>query len=322
MSLMNTKTAHSLPHSAPILPFRTRLAKNVSDHYQLYLFLIPAAVVIIVFNYVPMYGIQIAFKNFVPALGISGSPWVGLQNFQYFVTSYNFWTLIQNTVYLSLYQLILAFPMPIILALVINEITRPRFKRIVQTVTYMPHFISVVVIVGMVILFSSADRGLIGNLMKAVGLTPVNFLASSKSFRSVYVLSGVWQSTGWDSIIYLAAISGISPDLYEAAKVDGANKWQKIWHIDLPGISSTITILLILRLGRVMLIGFEKAFLMQNPMNLQTSEIISTYVYKMGLLNAQYSFGAAVGLFNTLINFILLIAANRLSRKFAETSLW
>jgi putative aldouronate transport system permease protein len=302
--------------------FGSRLGRNIAEHSHLYLFVLPAAAVIIVFNYVPMYGIQIAFKQFVPSLGIAGSPWVGLRNFRDFVTSYNFWMLIRNTVYLSLYQLILAFPMPIVLALVINEIGRPKFKRLVQTVTYMPHFISVVVIVGMVILFSSSDRGLIGNLMSAVGLTPVNYLANSRSFRTVYVLSGVWQSTGWDSIIYLAAISGISPDLYEAARVDGANKWQKIRHIDLPGLAPTITILLILRLGRIMLIGFEKAFLMQNPMNLQTSEIISTYVYKMGLLNAQYSFGAAVGLFNTLINFILLITANRLSRRFGETSLW
>lgn len=298
------------------------IGAGLRDQYQLYLFVLPAVVVVLVFNYLPMYGIQIAFKQFVPALGIRGSQWVGLTNFQDFVRSYSFWMLIRNTILLSVYQLALSFPMPIVLAIIINEIANPRFKRVVQTVTYMPHFISVVVVVGMVILFSSADRGLIGNIMQAMGLRPINFMASTRHFRMVYVLSGVWQSTGWDSIIYLAAISSISPDLYEAAKVDGANKWQKIVHIDIPALASTITILLIIRLGRVMLIGFEKAFLMQNPMNLQVSEIISTYVYKMGLLNAQYSFGAAVGLFNTLINFALLVVANRLSKQFSETSLW
>lgn len=299
-----------------------KLLKGILVNYELYLFLLPAVIVVLVFNYAPMYGVQIAFKDFVPSKGILGSPWVGFKHFERFFNSYQFGDLIWNTLSLSLYSLIAGFPMPILLALMINQMRGKYFKKTLQTVTYMPHFISTVVIVGMINLFLSSTTGLYGNIMRLFGAEAQNILGNKDLFQSIYVWSSVWQETGWDSIIYLAALSGVDMSLHEAATVDGANKLQRIWHIDIPSILPTAVILLILRAGGLMSLGFEKAFLMQNPLNTQKSEIISTYVYKVGIISSQYSFSAAVGLFNTVINFTLLIIVNGISRKFSETSLW
>jgi putative aldouronate transport system permease protein len=268
-----------------------------------------------------MYGVQIAFKNFSPARGIWGSPWAGLEQFRRFFRSFQSRTVIANTFILSLYGLAAGFPLPIVFALMLNSLGQPKYKRFLQTLTYMPHFVSTVVLVGMITLFLS-PRGLFGNISNLLGITPKNILAIPEAFRHAYVWSGVWHNMGWGSIIYLAALSSVDPALYEAATIDGASKWQKIIHIDIPSIAPTIIILLILRTGDILSVGFEKAFLMQNSLNLLKSEVITTYVYKVGIQNTQYSFSAAVGLFNNLINFAVLVLVNRISRKVSETSLW
>jgi putative aldouronate transport system permease protein len=299
-----------------------RLAPRVVRARQLYLLLLPALLVAFVFQYIPMYGVVIAFKNFKPFKGILGSDWVGLYHFQRFFDSPSFWRLIGNTLGLSVYQLVAGFPIPILLALSMNILPGRRFKKTVQMITYAPHFISTVVIVGMLGVFLSKNFGLANHLIAALGGQRVFFLGQAEFFRGLYVWSGIWQSAGWGSIIYLAALAGIDPELHEAAVVDGAVMLQRVWHIDIPGILPTIVILLILNLGQVMSVGFEKAYLMQNALNLDTSEIISTYVYKVGLLNAQYSFSAAVGLFNAAINFVLLAAVNAAARTLGQTGLW
>jgi putative aldouronate transport system permease protein len=247
---------------------------------------------------------------------------VGLQNFSRFFNSAYFVNLLTNTVALSLLMLLFSFPMPVILALMLNQIGSQKYKRIVQTVSYAPHFISMVVFVGMMFLFASPSVGIINVLASQVGLPRVYYMGSVAWFRPVYVLTDIWQETGWGAIIYLAALSAINPELYEAATIDGATKFQRIRHIDIPAILPTVTILLVLRAGAIMSLGFEKAFLMQTALNLDQSEIISTYVYKVGLQGAQFSFGAAVGLFNSVANLILLITVNRVARALGETSLW
>lgn len=299
-----------------------KIIRNLVKDYQLYLFLLPGIIYFIIFNYIPMYGIQIAFREFVDIKGIWGSPWVGLEHFRRFLTSYQFWRLLKNTLGISIYSLVAGFPMPIILALMLNQTVNKRFKKLVQTVTYAPHFISVVVLVGMMQMFLSPRNGFINIIIQAFGGQPIVFLAKAEWYKTIYVFSGIWQGTGWGSIIYLAALAGINTELYEAAKVDGASKLQIIRHIDIPGIIPTAVILLILNLGRIMSVGFQKAFLLQNNMNLKSSEIISTYVYKVGIIEAQYSYSAAIGLFNTIINIILLVAVNKIAKKLTETSLW
>jgi putative aldouronate transport system permease protein len=290
-------------------------------NYDLYFFLVPAIVLYFCFYYIPIYGVQIAFKNYSPASGIWGSPWVGFTHFQRFFRTNQFKTVIVNTLTLSLYGLAVGFPMPIILALILNSTKSQRFKRILQTVTYLPHFISTVVFVSIILLFLSPS-GLFGQISSFFGLPPKNIMGEAGLFPHVYVWSGVWQNMGWSSIIYLAALSAVDPTLYEAATIDGASKLQKIIHIDLPSISSTCIILLILSTGGILNIGFEKAFLLQNNLNLSRSEVITTYIYKIGIQNTQYSFSAAVGLFNNVINFIVLTLVNRMSGKLSETSLW
>ena len=298
------------------------LMNTLQKEYQLYLLILPTILYIFIFNYVPMYGIVIAFKDFVATKGILGSPWVGFEHFQRFFQSPQFWLLIKNTLGLSLYSLIVGFPMPIILALFLNQTTNRRFKRIVQTVTYAPHFISIVVMAGMIFIFLSPTSGLINNILKIFGNEPVFFMGDPKWFKTLFVSSGVWQGVGWGAIIYLSALSGVNPELYEASTVDGANKWHKLWHIDLPSIAPMIVILFILNAGQIMNIDFQKAFLLQNSLNLDASEIISTYIYKVGLLSAQYSYSTAIGLFNTIINVILLLSVNYLAKACGETSLW
>ena len=290
-------------------------AENVLKCWQLYAFLLPALVILILFSYVPMYGVQLAFRDYNPIMGITGSPWVGFDHFTRFFNSYQFKQLIGNTLILSLYSLIVGFPIPIILALALNQVKNSKFKKLVQTVTYAPHFISVVVLVGMLGIFFSVNGGLVNEVIKLFGGEPKLFMGEVKYFRHMYVWSGIWQSMGWSAFIYLAALSGVSPELHEAATVDGATKLQRIWNIDLPTILPTIVTLLILNCGSVMSMGFEKAFLMQNPLNMENSEIIATYVYKMGLINAEYGFSTAVGLFNSVINCILLVTVNKVSKK-------
>ncbi|WP_390622071.1 ABC transporter permease [Numidum massiliense] len=296
--------------------------RKVLQNWQLYLFLLPAVVYFFVFHYIPMYGVQIAFKEFNPSLGIWGSPWVGFEHFQRFFESYYFWDLIKNTLGISVYALLVGFPLPIILALAINEVKDGLFKRGVQTITYAPHFISVVVMAGMIIAFLSPTTGIINLALGALGIEPIPFMSDPKWFKTVYVLSDVWQNTGWGTIIYLAALAGVDPQQHEAAIVDGATRWQRIWYINIPTLIPTMVILLILNTGSLLAVGFEKILLLQNPLNMESSDVISTFVYRSGLLEAQYSFAAAVGLFNAVINAILLVMVNYIARKKSETSLW
>lgn len=297
--------------------------KWIRRNWQLYLLLVPAVVLLFCFTYIPMYGIQIAFKDFVPKLGIEGSKWVGFEHFQTFFNSFQVKSLFINTITLSLYSLIAGFPFPIILALMMNQIRVKRFKQTLQVVTYLPHFISTVVMVGIMLIVLSPSSGLFGNIARMFGvIDPPNLMGQAGAFQSIYVWSDVWQHAGWDSIIYIAALAAVDPSLYEAATVDGAGKWQKIKYIDIPFLLPTAVILLIMRAGNIMNVGFEKVYLMQNPLNTMVSEIIATYVYKIGIISNQYSLSAAVGLFNNVINFILLLLVNQVSKKMGDTSLF
>ncbi len=295
--------------------------KKLLQNYDLYLLLLPTLLYFVLFHYFPMYGVQIAFKNFNAALGINGSPWVGFEQFVRFFNSYQFWSVLKNTMGLALFELAM-FPIPVIMALLLNQLVHRRFKRIVQTVTYAPHFISVVVLVGMLYLFLSPRNGLINQLIVLLGGEPIFFFGIPEWFKPLFVFSGVWQNLGWGMIIYLAALTSVSPDLHEAAIMDGASKLRRIWHIDIPGILPTVIILLILNMGNLLNVGFEKVYLMQNSVNISSSEIIQTHVYKAGLLGAQFSYATAVGLFNSLINFILLIIVNQTAKKAGQSSLW
>ena len=291
-------------------------------HWQLYLVILLPLIYLVIFKYVPMYGLQIAFKQYSPAKGFAGSPWVGLRYFLDFFRSPYFGMTVKNTLYINLVGIVLGFPFPIIFALALNEADNVAYKKTVQLITYAPHFISVVVIVQMILTFLSMRSGLLNNIIVALGGERVQFMAMPGLFPYIYVLSNIWQSFGFGAIIYIAALAGINHELYEAAYIDGASRFQKVLHIDIPGIAPTIIILLILRFGRLMEMGFEKIFLMQNPLNLRGSEVIATYVYKVGVLHTQYSFGAAVGMFNAVVNLILLLLINRFARSLSETSLW
>ena len=310
----------------PVIRRRTlaeRLRRDFITNWRLYVLLLPALAALIVFRYMPMYGLQIAFKNFKPAKGILGSDWVGLKHFASFIDSYQFEKVLVNTIKISLISLIAGFPMPIIFALLLNQIRNQKAKKVLQTVTYMPHFISTVVLVGMLLVFLSPSTGLYGHAMRAFGVSqPDNLLAQKGWFIPLYVLSGIWQNTGWDSIIYLAALSSVSVDLYEAATVDGASKFKRMIYIDIPCIMPTATILLIMSMGHVFSLGFEKIYLMQNDLNLPVSETINTYVYKQGIQGGRYSYSAAIGLFNTIINFSILLIVNKIAGKLGDTSLF
>ncbi len=268
-----------------------------------------------------MYGLQIAFKDFKVALGFAGSEWVGLKYFERFFDFYLFWDILKNTVLLSLYELS-TFPIAVLMALLLNQLVSHKFKRIVQTVTYAPYFISTVVLAGMLNLFLSPGSGLVNRVITMLGGEAIYFFGDSSWFKSIFVWSGVWQNLGWGMVIYLAALTAISPELHEAAVMDGASKFRRIWHIDLPGIMPTVTIMLILSIGNMFNLGFEKAYLLQNPLNISSAEIIQTYVYKKGLVGGQFSYGAAIGFFNSVMNFILLIAVNSIARRMNQTSLW
>ena len=294
----------------------------MKGHYDLYLLLLPAILYTAVFLYIPMYGVLMAFQDYSPVKGIIGSNFVGLKHFKKFFSTYMAKQIISNTVILSGYSLLASFPFPVILALMLNYCVNRRFGKIVQTVTYMPYFISVMVLVGMMNIFFSTNYGVVNTVLQALGIEPFSFMSSEKSFRHMYVWSGIWQGMGYSSVIYFAALSGIDPTLYEAAELDGASKLQRIRNIDLPSIMPTVIIMLIMSAGNLMSIGFEKAYLMQNDRNSGVSEIIATYVYKVGLIDARYSFSAAINLFNSAINFVILIVINKISRKLSDTSLW
>jgi putative aldouronate transport system permease protein len=296
--------------------------KSFRRHWQLYLIMAPALLYFFVFKYIPIANAVIAFKDYNVIKGIWGSPWVGLKYFEMFFKNPVFWTLLKNTLGLSLYALAVGFPIPIILAICLNEIRNGLFKRLVQMVTYAPYFISTVVMVSMIILMLAPRLGIVNVGLGALGLKPINFLGRPDLFPGIYVWSGVWQFSGYSAIIYLAALAGVDPELYEAAKMDGASRIAKIIHIDLPGIMPVVVILLILNVGSLLGVGFEKIYLLQNPLNLGTSEIIATYVYKVGLLNANYSFATAVGLFNSIVNMILLVLVNSFAKRVSDTSLW
>jgi putative aldouronate transport system permease protein len=299
--------------------------KRIKRNRGLYLLLLPSVLLLILFVYKPMYGILIAFKDYLPAEGIFGSPWAHpiTKYFTKFFQSYQFKTTISNTLVINLYSLAATFPFPIILALAINQMRAKRYRRVFQTITYKPHFISTVVMVGLILLFLSPGSGLLGGFCKILGIHAPNLMGTAGAFKHIYVWSDVWQHTGWDSIIYIAALSAVDPSLYEAAMIDGASNWQKIRYIDLPMLLPTITILLIIRVGNLMNLGFEKVYLLQNSINMPESEVIATYVYKVGILKStQYSYSAAINLFSTIINFILLITVNQISKKLSENSLW
>lgn len=296
--------------------------KMMRRNAALYVLLIPSAVYLVLFCYVPIYGVQIAFKDFTFADGITGSHWVGWKWFQYFFETPVGLTTIKNTLILSLYSLAVGFPIPILLALVMHNLPSRRFRRVAQTITYLPYFISVVVLVSMLSCFFSINSGWVNGLIRAFGGQGAYFMGEAKYFRHMYVWSGVWQDMGWSSIIYMAALSGVDPGLHEAAMIDGASKVQRIWHIDIPSIMPTIIIMLILRCGSIMSVGFEKTFLMQNSLNVSVSEVISTYNYKQGLTGMKYSYGAAIGLFNNVVNFLFLTIVNFVSGRLSETSLW
>lgn len=301
---------------------RKQLIHKMTENRALYLMILPAFIYILIFSYWPMYGVQIAFRDFNFADGITGSKWVGLKWFKFFFNSNNFSMVVRNTLILSFYDLLAGFPVPIILALIMNAIPSKRFRKVSQTITYLPHFISVIVLVGMMSSMFSVNSGWVNTIIKALGGTPTYIMGEAKYFRHVYVWSGVWQQMGWSSIIYLAALTGIDPGLHEAAMIDGANKLRRIWHIDIPGILPTVSIMLILSFGNIMSLGFDKVYSMQNSLNYSVSEVLSTHIYKMGIQSTKYSYSAAVSLFNNVINFIMLITVNKISDKLSGNSLW
>ncbi len=298
--------------------------KRAQRNWQLYVIVLLPVAWLLLFRYGPMYGVMLAFKNFRIQEGIWGSPWVGFENFERFFKFKEFGMLIKNTLGISVYQLLAGFPIPIVLALALNATLNLRFKRTVQFVTYMPYFISTVVLVGMVLSFTNTRTGVFNTLLGFVGVSPVHFMGKPEWFKSIYVLSGIWQHMGYNSIIYIAALAGIDQDIHEAAVIDGASRFQRIRYIDFPGIMPTIITLLILNSGSLMSVGFEKVYLMQSTLNRRTSEIISTYVYKISLASnaPQFAYATAIGLFNSVINMILLLSVNRIAKKVSETSLW
>ena len=304
----------------------TGMQKKFGKYWQLYLFLLLPFAHTFIFEYIPMAGIQIAFKRFTIWGGIWGSPWIGFDNFTKFFNSFHFSRVITNTLRISVYELIAGFPIPIVFALCLNTINNLRYKKFLQTITYMPHFISVVVIVGMLMQVFHPVVGIYGTISRAItGTQAVDLFANPNVFPHMYVWSGIWQGFGWGSIIYVAALTAVPEELYEAARIDGATRFQMIRHIDIPSLMPTMVILLILNLGSIMSVGFQKAFLMQNTLNLRTSELISTFVYKQGLAAGgpmDFSYATAIGLFNGVINLVLLVAVNKIAQKMSETSLW
>lgn len=300
----------------------TRLLKSLNRTKYLQLLLLPGLIYYIVFQYFPMYGVIIAFKDYKLKSGIWGSEWAG---FKYFIEFFSYMycgRLIRNTILLNLYNLIFGFPMPIIFAVLLNEVRNIRYKKFIQTVSYLPHFISTVSIVGILFMLLSPQSGIINRVIQMFGGTPIYFMTESSWFRTIYVASGIWQNIGWDAIIYIAALASVNQELYEAAVIDGASRVKQIWHVSLPGIRSTIVIMLIMRMGGMMSSNTDKVLLMQTALTYEVSDIIGTYVYRRGLVDADYSYGTAVGLFNSVINIIFVVTANTIARRLGESSLW
>ncbi len=299
----------------------TRVLKKAIGMWQLYVLILPALVYLIIFSYFPMYGIQIAFKNYRVSMGIWGSPWVGFQHFERFLTFPDFWKIMGNTLRISFKSLVWGFPFPILLALLLNELTNLRFKKAVQMITYAPHFISTITVCGMVLLFFNREYGVVNGVISLFGGSKVDWLSNAKFFDVLYVGSGIWQGTGWGTIIYLAALSGISPELIEAAKIDGASRLKIIWYINIPTILPTIVIMLILNCGGLLNVGFEKVFALQNDLNLSVSNVLGTYTYQIGLQGGQFSYAAAIGLFNNIVNILILIFVNMIAKKLSDISI-
>ena len=309
--MKNTRTLRTSYH--------TKL-KIFKENWTLYFLVLPAFIYLFLFNYMPMYGVQIAFRNFRPKKGITGSDWVGLKHFIKFFNYPAFWQLLGNTLTISLWSMI-SFPMSVLLALMINEVQNAKFKRTVQMVTYMPHFISTVVVVALVRLMFSRATGVVNTVITGLGGERIDFLQMPKYFVPLYVGSGIWQNLGWNAIIFLSALAAVSPEHVEAARIDGANRLQINWHVYIPTILPTIIIMLIMRCGSVLSVGYEKIFLMQNPLNLDVSQVISTYVYDLGIVNGQYSYSSAIGLFNNIVNIILLLSVNWIAKKVSSISI-
>ncbi len=301
--------------------FRKKVRTDWVRNRSLYILVLPVVVFYILFNYKPIYGAIIAFQDYTPRLGISGSEWVGLANFKRFFSDIYFGRLMRNTLLLSVYDIIFGFPAPIILALLLNEIHNRFFKNVTQTITYLPHFISMIVVCGMLTDFS-LSTGLFNDIIVFFGGERHPLLQDPSLYRMIYILSDIWQQVGWGTIIYLSALSGVDSQLYEAAQIDGANKWKQTLNVTLPGIAPTIITMFILKIGKLMSMGYEKTILLYNPSTYETADIISSYVYRIGLLEQDWSYSTAIGLFNSVINFVLLIVANKLSKKYSETSLW
>lgn len=302
--------------------FLYRLRRDLKRNWMLWIMFLPVFAYYAIFNYAPMYGIVIAFKDYKVRRGILGSPNVGFKYFERFFSSYNFWELIQNTLGISVYSLVVGFPLAILFALMLHYLTTPRLKKTVQMVSYAPYFISTVVICGMMTIFMDPTNGVFNKFRMFFGMESVAFLSVPEWFKTIYVLSGVWQGMGWSAIIYISALAGVDGELHEAAIIDGATKIQRIWYIDIPSIQATIIMLLIMQLGSLMNVGFEKVYLLQNDLNFRASDIISTYTYRVGLVNSDFGYSTAIGLFNTVINLIILIGSNTLSRKVTGDSLW
>jgi putative aldouronate transport system permease protein len=313
------KTAES---QSPLLNALSEGMSALCKNWQLFLLLLPALVLLIVFRYLPLFGLSLAFKQFNYAQGIFGSPWYGLRHFVDFFSYYRFKEIFLNTVILSLYKLAAHFPLPIILAVALNEVKSAKLKKTVQTVTFVPYFISVVVIVGMMLQLLAPQTGLINNIISYCGGQRINFIGDPANFRHLFVWSDVWQMTGYSAVLYIAALTSVDQSMYEAASIDGVTKWQKIIYIDFPAILPTVIIMFILEVGRIMDVSFEKVILLQNPVNLRTSEVLSTYIYKVGMIDGRFDFATAGTLFNSLINFTLLVMVNRIAKKAGETSLW
>lgn len=312
-------------NKTPSVPLRSSLRRKlvqIARDHQLYLLLIPVLAYYVVFHYFPMYGLRIAFMEYDIIKGFDRSPWVGFKQFEKLFSSPYFLSSLRNTLVISLYSLLASTPLPILFALLLNSIKDGMFKKSAQTISYAPHFISTVVIVGMIKLFLSPSAGIINTALGVFGVDPINFMAEPEMFPHIYVWSGIWQGLGWSAVLYIAALGGVDPQLHEAAQLDGASRLKRMWHVDIPGILPTITIVFIMNMGRIMNVGFEKVYLMQNDLNIATSETIATYTYKQGLEQAKYSYSTATGIFNSLVNIAMLVFFNTVSRKVTETSLW
>ena len=296
--------------------------QSIVRYWQLYLLVLPVVAYFIIFKYWPMYGVQIAFRDFSPGKGFFGSEWVGLEYFKQFFSSFSFTVILKNTLLLSVTLLVFSFPAPIILALLINEIQNRHYKKVLQTVTYAPHFLSTVVMVSMLVAFVNTDTGIINTCLKQMGFEAIDFMSDPKRFRPMYIITDIWKGAGWGSIIYLSSLSSINPALYEAAKIDGASRFKQMLHITLPALAPTIVLMLIMDCGRIMNVGFEKVLLMQNSLNLDVSEVISTYVYKMGIGQMKFSYSTAIDLFNSVINLIMLLSVNKISKKISGSGMF